>query len=266
MSVWENNNNNNNSIDNSNSYSITDNNKIWYCITHLKTTTKKNAIKSFDVNQTKRMEWYRKIERKKGAYTCKPGMYTSTHPSHTHTHTHIYLKTPMCGLRLFLRSFWLKNNIHLHFSLSIARHCVCCFLSHLFTQTFDGPSNAHTLLSNLLCDWCDIQKKSTSHTSENEDVKMPKFLQGIYTHDGSGNDGGGGGCDGGDGGVQSISWKAKYQKSRKEIEQTKKYEFFFSHTDIMQCVSLELCEYIRNMRMYMCCVYDFTFIPQCGQY
>lgn len=45
-----------------------------------------------------------------------------------------------------------------------------------------------------------IQEESTSHTSENEDVKMPKISTILCTHDGGGGGGGGDGC-----GVQSIS-------------------------------------------------------------
>lgn len=89
-----------------------------------------------------------------------------------------------------------------------------------------------------------IHKRNRHHTSENEDVKMPKFLP-ESTHDGSF--------------VATaamivmvvmvvetmvfnlFAWKAKYQKSRKEIEQTnKKYELLFSRTDFVY-VSLGMC-------------------------
>lgn len=66
-------------------------------------------------------------------------MYASTH-----THTHVYLKAPLCGLRLFLRSFWLKNNIHLHFSLSLARHCWLLLISRSLRLSMGRQMHTHS--------------------------------------------------------------------------------------------------------------------------
>lgn len=126
------------------------------------------------------------IQTKKNKMISKNRAENRTHTKawpgvHECSFVFIHLKTPMCGLQLFLRfdfGWKIRTSSFLISFLALAPLCSALLL--FFSIWLSMGRQMHTHSCRIYCAsgvWYTKEINNITHTSENEDVKLVKFLE-----------------------------------------------------------------------------------------